>query len=124
MLIFDYIYFRIYKFYEGFNENGAWAFGIPAMAMSQYFIITSLDRIFNPDSFFLKGNIDYLAIFLLVIFNFTRYYWFVPYRKLERKWRSENKRQMAIGSGLVLLYLFGSLFCGLYFTGFFNRLDV
>jgi hypothetical protein len=125
MIFFDYIYYRVYKFYEGFNESGPWAFGVPAMATSQYFFLVTLDRIIHAlpshSSFFLKGNLDYTVIFLTIIFNFVRYYWLVPYARLYNRWKGEDRKKHVLRGGLVIIYFFCALFCGLYFTGFFNR---
>lgn len=123
--MFDYIYYRIHKFYLGFNESGPWAFGIPAMAMTQYFFLTTLDKIsymLGTNLYFLIGKREYVIIFAIVTINFVRYFWLVPYSKLYERWKTENSQQSILRGGLVLLYIFGSLFCGLYFTGFFNRI--
>ena len=125
MNVFDYVYYRIYKFYEGFNESGPWAFGIPAMAMSQYFILLIIDRVlfsFNyTSSYVLEGNLEYLVMIAIFIFNFVRYYWLIPYSRLYERWNNVSGKQIVWGGIFTILYLFGSLFGMLYLTGFFNR---
>lgn len=125
MRVFDYVYYRIYKFYEGFNESGPWAFGIPAMAMSQYFILLIIDRIlfsFGYTSYYvLEGNCEYLIMIVIFTFNFVRYYWLIPYSRLNERWNNESGKQKVWGGVVTLFYLFGSLVGMLYLTGFFNR---
>jgi hypothetical protein len=124
MRLFDYVYYRIYKFYLGFGESGPWAFGIPAMAMSHFFILITVDRII----FKLGGQREYLTgttgnyiIGLILVFNFVRYKWFVKFDSLQKRWTNEERGQMFVRGILVLIYLFGSLFSMLYLTDFFNR---
>jgi hypothetical protein len=125
MRVFDYVYYRIYRFYEGFNESGPWAFGIPAMAMSQFFTLMSIDRVLEIIGFsnflYIKGSTGNVIIVGILIFNFVRYYWLVPYSALSERWHSESKSQKIWKGLLTLFYLFGSLFTMLYLTGFFNR---
>jgi hypothetical protein len=124
MRLFDYVYYRIFKFYEGFNESGPWAFGIPAMAMSQYFILLILDRVLYllniTNFYFFEGNKEYLIMTAIFTFNFIRYYWLIPYPILNERWHDENRKRKMLGGMFSLLYLFGSLIGMLYLTGFFN----
>lgn len=125
MRAFDYVYYRIYKFYEGFNESGPWAFGIPAMVMSQFFTLVSIDEIVTMlgirNSLYIKGSTGDIMIAVILVFNFIRYYWLVPYQKLDERWNNQDRKQKILGGILTVLYLFGSLISMLYLTGFFNR---
>lgn len=124
MRFFDYTYYRIFKFYQGFNESGPWAFGIPSIAMSQYFVLLSMDRVILltgiTDSYYFEGNREYVIMGLIFGFNFCRYYWLVPYSKLKARWQNETKAQKSTRGVLILIYLLGSLGSALYLTGFFH----
>lgn len=124
MSFFDYIYYRIYRFYEGFNESGPWAFGIPALAMSQYFVLVSVDRAMLlagiTDSYYLEGRQEYLIMAFIFGFNFIRYYWLVSYSTLRVRWHKETKEQESTKGKFVLIYLIASLLSMLYLTGLFN----
>jgi len=121
---FDYIYYRICKFYLSFGESGPWAFGIPAMAMSHYFVLVTLDKIFfklgGPREF-MTGTTEYFVMGLIFFFNFLRYKWFIKFDSLQIKWYNENKREQIIRGTMVSIYLLGSLLSMLYWTEFFNR---
>jgi len=107
-----------------FGESGPWAFGIPAMAMSQYFILVTLDKMFlklGGQQEYMTGTTEYIIMGLILAFNFLRYKWLVKYDSLQLKWDNETRKIKIIRGTMVSIYLFGSLLSMLYLTGFFNR---
>jgi len=125
MIFFDYIFYRVYKFYFEFNESSPCVFGIAALSFSMYFNLYSFATLLKPtlenlfgfnilDGHWLAGGI--------LCFNITRYTWIKPYVKLEKDLENKkNKLTESIKGWLVLIYLFCSLILALYLTGFFKR---
>jgi hypothetical protein len=125
MIFFDYIYYRVYKFYLEFNESSPWVFSIAALSFSTLFIFDSLLILLNEvlDTK-TKNNIDSgnWVVVAILFFNIVRYTWIKPYAKLEQRW-GEKKGDLkeSVKRWLVLFYLFGSLITSLYLTGFFKK---
>jgi len=96
MILFDYVFYTIALFYSKFPSHSYMKEFAGALFLSlfQTLNIFSLKRLIIP---FNGGDkFDSLYTFftiplLLVIFNMIRYYKYIDYMELSRKWGKENK---------------------------------
>jgi hypothetical protein len=125
MIFFDYIFYRVYKFYFEFNESSPWVFAVAALSFSMLFVFDSIHILLKgilDSTFKIKVTGGYWIFGVILFFNIIRYTWIKPYARLEQKW-GENKGDLkeTIKGWLVLFYLLGSLISALYLTGFFKK---
>jgi hypothetical protein len=124
MKVFDYIYYRIYSFYENLSDTAPWVFALAAIIISQYCFLICLENLLLyviDVPRFTKGITGNVLIIGIVLWNSLRYLWLKPYSTIQMSWREETIREKRFRAIIVLSYLLGSLFFALAFTGFFNE---
>ncbi len=125
MIFFDYIFYRVYKFYFELNENSPWVFAIAALSFSMLFVFDAIHILLKEildSTFKVKLTGGYWVFGVILFFNVIRYTWIIPYARLEQKLgKSKGDLKEAIKGWLVLFYLLGSLVSALYLTGFFKK---
>ncbi len=129
MKFFDYIFFRLYKFYDSFSF-GAFFEQPPigqAIALLTFAQLLTIDLVARGlENLELIQRIktstwtDLIILGVVFFLNWYRYTKIKTVDKLLEQWGHENVKMKIAGAILTITYIFGTLIAALYFTGFFK----
>lgn len=122
MIILDYIFYKICKFYSFFGEYSPQVFAVSLISLSQYFLLSILRSIYfiifpNVAEYFSDNNLIVIGL-LIFGFNFWRYKRIVTVQELDLRWSEESTFRSIMGGALVLLYIVGSVVGALKLSGY------
>ena len=130
MKFFDYIFFRLYKFYDSISFGAFYeqppiglAFGL--LTFTQLLTIDLVAMgLENQGLIQVTKTSTWTDLIILGVIFFLNWYRYTKIKtvdKLQEKWGQENIKMKIAGSILTIIYIFGTLTAALYFTGFFKK---
>jgi len=127
---FDYVFFRLYKFYESFYlgafyEQPPISLSIALLTLTQ---LLTLDLVYiGLQNLGLLHNLktstltDLMMLALIYFINWYRYTKLKTVAKLQEEWGRQNIKIKTAGTLLTIIYIFGTFILALYLTGFFKK---
>ena len=127
---FDYVFFRLYKFYNSFSfgafyEQPPIGLAIALLTFTQLLTIDLVAIGLENQGLIQRIKtstwIDLIILGVVFLLNWYRYTKIKTVDKLLEQWGQENVKMKIAGAILTIIYIFGTLTSALYFTGFFKK---
>jgi arginine exporter protein ArgO len=126
---FDYVFFRLYKFYGQFSygsifEQPPLGLAIALLTLTQ--LLTILLVVIGLEKLGLLQNTktstitDIIILGTMYLINWYRYSKIKTVDKLEEQWGQQNIKMKTTGTIITTIYVLGTLAAVLYLTGFFE----
>lgn len=108
LVVFDYMFYRLYIYYENNYSHGYTLAAIGLLSIIECVnVLTLLNIIYISlnKSDEIPGSVMLVfGIPLLIILNFFRYNRFVTYQKLQKRWGEEKSKMRSIRGFFMILY--------------------
>jgi hypothetical protein len=128
--ILDYLFFRLYKFYDRFSygsifEQPPLGLAVALLTLTQlftiYIVASGLENLGIIKSMKTSMLTDLIIMGTVFTINLYRYTKIKTVDELLEQWGHEDTRMKTVGTVLTIMYVFGSLIAFLYVTGFFKQ---
>ncbi len=108
LLVFDYLFYRLYVFYERFYAHGNTFSAIGPLSIIEAINILTFWNCFhiplNKSDEIPGGVMLVIGCVLLIMVNSVRYNRFVTYEKLQKRWGEEKSSIRIIRGFFMILY--------------------
>jgi len=108
LVVFDYLFYRLYVFYERFYAYGNTFSAIGPLSIIETINILTFWNYFhtplNKSDEIPGGVMLVIGCVLLIIVNSIRYKRFVTYQKLQKRWGEEKRKIRSIRGFIMICY--------------------